>query len=299
MQVPFEVILARQSSHFPTWASDSRTSVSRCNFSLSAAWEISEKDSTVSFFHAYWHRGANCNCLLWYTTRWTPIANNLQEFFAHANLSLDSGPLRFFRNFHFWRQNSYFVHLAGYFFLPLSSICDDQVQLSSTLIFPWDCWFLLPSILTGRPVLSEIWDTLPKTEAIRSQKSRGGISSNLNPAPKEMILILLNCKKLKFVSCTSSLLEQMYDFQKCTMFLQKLIFAMDLAYTCVKALPPKTPNAFIRVSPNAFIRVSPNAFMRVSPNALKRVSPNASDEFDGTRFARLPLLASLAPFLTG
>ena len=28
----FEVILARQSSHFPTWASASRTSGSRCNF---------------------------------------------------------------------------------------------------------------------------------------------------------------------------------------------------------------------------------------------------------------------------
>ena len=48
------------------------------------------------------------------------------------------------------------------------------------------------------------------------------------------------------------------------------------AYTCVKALPPKTPNAFVRVSPNALIRVS----------------PNASNESDGARFARLPVLAS-------
>ena len=47
------------------------------------------------------------------------------------------------------------------------------------------------------------------------------------------------------------------------------------AYTCVKALLPKTPKALIRVS------------------------PNASDESDGARFARLLLLASLARFLTG
>ena len=31
-----------------------------------------------------------------------------------------------------------------------------------------------------------------------------------------------------FVSCTSNLLEQMYDFQKCTMFLQKWILNQDL-----------------------------------------------------------------------
>ena len=63
------------------------------------------------------------------------------------------------------------------------------------------------------------------------------------------------------------------------------------AYTCVKALLPKTPNAFIRVSPNALVRVS--------PNALIRVSPNASNESDRARFARVPMLASLARFLTG
>ena len=40
----------------------------------------------VSFLHVYWYRGGNCNCLLSYTARWTPIANNLQEFFVHAVL---------------------------------------------------------------------------------------------------------------------------------------------------------------------------------------------------------------------
>ena len=47
--------------------------------------------------------------------------------------------------------------------------------------------------------------------------------SNLNPASKEMFLILLNCAKLKFVSYTSNWLEQMYDFQNRTMFHQKWI----------------------------------------------------------------------------
>ena len=41
--------------------------------------------------------------------------------------------------------------------------------------------------------------------------------------PKKWYLTLLNCVKLKFVSYTSNLLEQMYDFQQCTMFLQKWI----------------------------------------------------------------------------
>ena len=65
----------------------------------------------------------------------------------------DSWPRRFFHNFHFWRQNN----LARYFFLPLSSICDNQVLISSdespshtisirswvsqTLVF-WSCTIL-------------------------------------------------------------------------------------------------------------------------------------------------------------
>ena len=36
--------------------------------------------------------------------------------------------------------------------------------------------------------------------------------------PRKWFLILLNCAKLKFVSCTSNLWEQTYDFQSCTKF---------------------------------------------------------------------------------
>ena len=43
--------------------------------------------------------------------------------------------------------------------------------------------------------------------------------------PKKWFLILLNCAKLKFVSCTSNLLEQMYDFQKHIMSLHKWIWS--------------------------------------------------------------------------
>ena len=45
--------------------------------------------------------------------------------------------------------------------------------------------------------------------------------------PKRWFLILLNCAKLKFVSCTSNLLEQMCGFQKRTMFLQKWILNLQ------------------------------------------------------------------------
>ena len=45
--------------------------------------------------------------------------------------------------------------------------------------------------------------------------------------PKKWFLILLNCAKLKFVSCTSNSLEQMYDFHKCTMFHLMLISSLQ------------------------------------------------------------------------
>ena len=51
----------------------------------------------------------------------------------------------------------------------------------------------------------------PRTATIRSHKSRAGKPSNLNPAS---FRVLMNCEKLMFVSYTSNLLEQTYDFQK-------------------------------------------------------------------------------------
>ena len=92
---------------------------------------------------------------------------------------------------------------------------------SMTLIFPWHFWCFLTS-LTGRPVLPEIWETLLKTETIRSHNSRAGKPSNLNPVSKEMISD--SVELFERAGCSfHNLWEQMYDFSKCTMFLQKWI----------------------------------------------------------------------------
>ena len=45
-------------------------------------------------------------------------------------------------------------------------------------------------------------------------------------ASREIILASVNCVKLKDVSYTSNLLEQMYDFQKCTRLLVMLILSL-------------------------------------------------------------------------
>ena len=61
-----------------------------------------------------------------------------------------------------------------------------ESMFSITLILLWDLWCFLTS-LTGRPVLSEIWETLRKTETIRSHNSRAAKPSKLSPVSKEMI----------------------------------------------------------------------------------------------------------------
>ena len=104
----FEVILSRPSRHSTTRAFTSGTSGPRW-FSLILLHErIRRRIWWCNFFHAYWYRGGNCNCLLSHTARWFPIANNLQEFLVHAVLFPDSWPRRSSQNFRFWSQNSYF-----------------------------------------------------------------------------------------------------------------------------------------------------------------------------------------------
>ena len=107
----FEVILAGPRDILPLGLLPTGTSGSRRISLILLHEKNSETDSAVSFLHAYWHRDGNCNCLLWDTARWFPIANKLQEFFEHAVLSMDSWPRRFFHNFRFWRQNSYFWYI--------------------------------------------------------------------------------------------------------------------------------------------------------------------------------------------
>ena len=67
----------------------------------------------------------------------------------------------------------------------------------------FDLW----SLTTERSGLSEVWIMFPKTETIRSHRSKTRLPSNLNPTSKERIL--MNCVKMKFVSYTSNLSEQM------------------------------------------------------------------------------------------
>ena len=96
----FEVILAGPSRHSTTGTLSSGTSGSRC-FSLILLHERNRRWIRLChFFHAYWYRGGNCNCLLLHTARWFPFANNLQEFFVHAVLFTDSWPRRSSHNFH-------------------------------------------------------------------------------------------------------------------------------------------------------------------------------------------------------
>ena len=60
----FKVILAKPSRHSTTGTSILWDFGFSMLFSHSAAWKNSEMYSTVSFFHAYWYRGGNYNCLL-------------------------------------------------------------------------------------------------------------------------------------------------------------------------------------------------------------------------------------------
>ena len=89
---------------------------SSMDFAHSAAWKNSETDLMVNFFHAYSYRGGFCNFFLSLIARWFPIVNDLQEFFIHVVLFLDSWPRRSSQNFQFWNQK-YFDFLAWYFSL--------------------------------------------------------------------------------------------------------------------------------------------------------------------------------------
>ena len=96
--------------------------------------------------------------------------------------------------------------------------------LSKSLITLWDClrlWTVLGGEQTSRlffnksPLLYGS-DSCPRTADPMSQEREDHPTSILHP--KKWFLILLNCVKLKFVSYTSNSPEQMYDFQKRTMF---------------------------------------------------------------------------------
>ena len=92
----FEVILARQSSHFPTWASASKTPGSRCIFHTLLR-RRSRRRIRLCRFARFSNCVGNCMCLLLTTARLLSIANNLLDFFVHAVLPSDSWPRRLFK----------------------------------------------------------------------------------------------------------------------------------------------------------------------------------------------------------
>ena len=98
--------------------------------------------------------------------------------------------------------------------------------LFKTLKIPWDRLFG-PWSLSQRvaPVFQESESCFQGQK--RSDPTNREQESRLISIQRPMrwCRILLNCMKLKIVSYTSNLLEQMYDFQKCTMFLQKWILS--------------------------------------------------------------------------
>ena len=132
-----KVIPARPSRHSATGTSSSGTSSSGTSGSrrmslIPAAQKSSEKDSAVSFSHVYWYRDGNCNCLLQNTARWDshcqPISkNSLSTLFCP--LILDHGVSSINSVSGAKILNSYILLDAS--FLPLSSICENQVLFSS------------------------------------------------------------------------------------------------------------------------------------------------------------------------
>ena len=126
----FEVIFARQSSHSLTWASVSRTSGSRCIFHILPC-------------RRSWRRIWLCGfCTLFRIVSDTVILSfrTLSVSFPLPTISKTSlftlfCPLIFDHDVSLiisvsGLKNSSFVNSARYFFLPMCSICDNQVQLS-------------------------------------------------------------------------------------------------------------------------------------------------------------------------
>ena len=97
---------------------------------------------------------------------------------------------------------------------------------STASIFLWDLWCLWTS-LSGFTDRSETRETFPRTETIRSHNSSASKPSILNPVSREIISDSVELWEMMFVSYTSNLLEQMYDFQKRIMFLQKWILNLQ------------------------------------------------------------------------
>ena len=88
-------------------------------------------------------------------------------------------------------------------------------------LFEIDCVFDLSRQTTGLTVLSCIWVVFPRTEAIRSHKSRAGTQFYLNPVSKEMISYFVNLCETEVCFLHIQLIGSKNDIEKRTVFLQK------------------------------------------------------------------------------
>ena len=127
----FEIILAWPSKHSTTGTSSSGTSGFR-RFLFILLHERIRRRIRLCHFCTFINIVAETAIV----SSWTlPVGfplptiskNSLSTLFCLPILK----PRRFFHNFRFWPQKSCFVNLARHFFSPSSSICDNQVLLSS------------------------------------------------------------------------------------------------------------------------------------------------------------------------
>ena len=105
-----------------------------------------------------------------------PLPTESPRLFVHAVLPCDSWPRRLFQNFHFWPQHSSFSNSVRYFSLPLFSMCDSQVRLSSDrsphCTIPIRSWvsqtlvFLIWTILPRCHQMDQVSDLSSSEEAV-------------------------------------------------------------------------------------------------------------------------------------
>ena len=85
------------------------------------------------------------------------------------------------------------------------------------------------SIMVLSRVSKEENNQIPQIESGNPVQSQSSVQ-------RDDFLLLLNCVKLKFDSNTSNLLEQMYDFQKCTQCSSRSGFRIFKIYREVRVL---------------------------------------------------------------
>ena len=125
-----EVIFAWQSILSTAGTPSSGTSVFRC-FSLIQLYERILRRIRLSHFCTLINIVTESAIVPWRTLPVVLLLTTISKNSWYTVVSPDSWPRRSSQNFRFWLQSSYFEFPARYFSSPWSSICGNQVQLSS------------------------------------------------------------------------------------------------------------------------------------------------------------------------